>query len=244
MSGVKVLNRQLSINVPADVAGLLINGLSVIGASNALYAGDSAKLAQNQIRGRLKLDVRPTGGTTEDYAYQIRANSAKTSGTFLGIDNETHLTTSGAANVYSTRGVAVVDAGVTATGVYLVGTYGQARADGTLAGSGSMVAGLYGLIEASAAMTASHVASAWLDSHQADAVTGEHELLYMTNNGAAQMDQAIFIYPGDKITRLLKIDPTDTGMVEDATGETLTPVKKIKVMIDGVDYYLVAGTVA
>lgn len=240
----KVFNRGVRINVPSTRAGLVINGLSVVGAKNALYAGDTAKTAQNQIRGRLKLDVRPTGGTTEDYAFQIRSESGKTSGTHLGIDNETHLKASGTATVMSTRGVAVVDATYTQTGGTLVGVYGQARADGTVAGSAFM-AGLYGLIEeGGGAVTASHVASAWLDSHRNTAVTAEHELLYMTNNGTATMDQAIFIYPGDKITRLLKIDPTDTGMVDDATGQTLTPVKKIKVMIDGVDYYLVAGTLA
>lgn len=240
----KIFNRGVEINVPLDRVALKINGLNVFGVNGALYAGDTAKLAQNQIRGRLKLDVRPTGGTLEDYAFQIRSESGKTSGTHLGLDNETHLKATGAANIMSTRGVAVVDTGFTATAITLIGIYGQARADGTLAGEGSMMAGLYGLIEASAAITASHVCSAWLDSHQANAVTGEHELLYMTNNGAAQMDQAIFIYGGDKITRLLKIDATDAGMVDDATGQTLTPTKKIKVMIDGVDLYIVAGTVA
>lgn len=239
----KVFNRPVSINVPDDVVALVINGLNVFGVNNALYAGNAAKTAQNQIRGRLKLDVRPTGGTTEDYALQIRSESGKTTGTHLGIDNETHLKATGAANIMSTRGVAVVDATYTATGVTLIGVYGQVRADGNVAGS-SFMAGMYALVEASAAITASHVASIWLDSHQANAVTGEHELMYMTNNGAAQMDQAIFIYPGDKITRLLKIDPTDDGMVDSAVGKTLTPVKSIKVMIDGVDYYLVAGTLA
>lgn len=240
----KVLNRGLKISVPADQVALIINGLNVFGVNNALYAGNTAKTAQNQVRGRLKLDVRPTGGTTEDYAFQIRSESGKTSGTHLGIDNETHLKATGAANIMSTRGVAVIDTGYTATGVSLIGVYGQARADGTLAGSGSMMAGLYGLVEASAAITASHVCSAWLDSHQANAVTGEHELLYMTNNGAATMDQAIFIYPGNKITNLFTIDPTDTGLVDDATGQTLTPVKKINVKIDGVTYVIVAGTCA
>jgi hypothetical protein len=240
----KVYNRGVEINVASDKVALKINGLNVFGASNALYAGNSAKTAQNQIRGRLKLDVRPTGGTTEDYAFQIRSESAKTSGTHLGIDNETHLKATGAATIMSTRGVAVIDTGYTATGVSLIGVYGQARADGNLAGSGSMMAGIYGLIEASAAITASHVASAWLDSHQANTVTGEHELLYMTNNGAATMDQAIFLYPGNKITHLFTIDPTDDGLVDDATGETLTPVKKINVKIDGQTYVIHAGTSA
>lgn len=239
----KVFNRGVVINVPSTRIALKINGLSFVGANSALYAGNTAKTAQNQIRGRLKLDVRPTGGTTEDYAFQIRSESGKTTGSHWGIDSETHLKATGAANIMGVRGVAVVDATYTATAVTFIGAYGQVRADGNIAGA-SFMAGLYGLVEASAAITASHVASAWLDSHQANAVTGEHELLYMTNNGAAQMDQAIFIYPGDKITRLLKIDPTDNGMVDDATGQTLTPVKKIKVMIDDVDYYLVAGTLA
>jgi hypothetical protein len=66
----------------------------------------------------------------------------------------------------------------------------------------------------------------------------------MTNNGAATMDQAIFIYPGDKITHLFTIDPTDTGKVSDATGETLTAVKKINIKIDGTTYVIHAGTSA
>ena len=243
----KIFNRGVVINVPATKVALKINGLNVFGVNSALYAGNAAKTAQNQIRGRLKLDVRPTGGTTEDYALQIRANSAKTSGTFLGIDNETHLTATGAANVYSTRGVAVVDTGYTLTGAYLIGTYGQARADGTLAGGGSMMAGLYGLIEASAAITASHVASVWADSHQVNAVTGEHELLYMTHNGSATMNQAIFLR-GATISNLFTFD-TCTNMIEDATGQTLTPIKKIKVRIGTAaggytDYVILAGTAA
>ena len=226
--------------MPATKVGLQINGLNVFGANNALYAGNAAKTAQNQVRGRLKLDVRPTGGTTEDYAFQVRSESGKTSGTFLGIDNETHLKATGTASVFSTRGVAVVDTGVTLTGASLIGTYGQARADGTLAGSGSMMAGLYGLIEASAAITASHVCSAWLDSHQANAVTGEHELLYMTNNGAATMDQAIYLYGGDKITNFATFS-TCAGMISD-TAETGGTAKKIKINIGGVTHYINAYT--
>lgn len=240
----KVFNRGVEINVPLDQVALKINGLNVFGINGALYAGDVAKLAQNNIRGRLKLDVRPTGGTTEDYAFQIRSESGKTSGSHWGIDSETHLKATGAANIMGVRGVGVIDTGYTATGVSLVGVYGQVRADGALAGSGSMMAALYGLVEASAAITASHVASLWLDSHQANTVTGEHELMYMTNNGAARMDQAIFLYPGNKITHLLTIDPTDDGLVSDASGKTLTPLKAINVKIDGVTYVLVAGTIA
>ena len=231
----KVFNRAVRITVPANRVGLTINGMAVVGVNNALVAGNTAKTAQNQVRGRLKIDVRPTGGTTEDYALQIRSESAKTTGTHWGIDSETHLKATGATSIRGVQGVAVVDATYTATAVTLIGTYGQARADGTVAGA-SFMTGLYGLIEASAAITATHVTSAWLDSHQANAVTGEHDLLYMTNNGAAQMDQAIYVYGGDKITSLIKLQ-TVSGMVAD-TATTDGASKKIKINIDGTTYYI------
>ena len=62
----------LDVALSYAMAGLTVNGNSTLGAST--------KLSQNLVRGRLKLDVRPTGGTTEDYAYQIRSESGKTSG--------------------------------------------------------------------------------------------------------------------------------------------------------------------
>jgi hypothetical protein len=201
--------------------------------------GPIDKTGLNLLKGSLKVDVRPTGGSTADYAEQIRANSAKTTGTFLGFDNETHGVATGAASIISTRGVAVVDATYTATASTIIGTYGQARADGTVAGA-SFMAGLYGLVEASAAITASHVCSAWLDSHQANAVTGSHQLLYMTNNGAATMDEAIYVYGGNKITSLMELN-TVAGMVSD-TAETGGSSKKIKITIDGVVYYINAYT--
>lgn len=239
----KVFNRGVKINTKSTEVALVVNGLSLVGVNNALYAGNTAKTAQNQIRGRLKLDVRPTGGTTEDYAFQIRSESAKTTGTHWGIDSETHLKATGGASLRGVQGVAVVDATHTLTAGTLVGLYGQVRVDGTIAGA-SFMAALYGLVGPSTALTASHVCSAWLDSHQDEAVTGEHELLYMSNNGDATMDQAIFIYPGNKISHLFTIDPTDTGLVADATGESLTPVKKINVKIDGQTYVIHAGTSA
>lgn len=241
----KVFNRAVEINVPVTQVALVVNGLNFVGVNNALYAGNAAKTAQNQIRGRLKLDVRPTGGTLEDYAFQIRSESGKASGTHWGIDSETHLKASGSTTIRGVQGVAVVDTGYTLTGGSLIGVYGQARADGAIAGGAGFLAALYGLIEeGGGAVVASHVASLWLDSHRNTAITGEHELLYMTNNGQATMDQAIFLYPGNKISHLLTIDPADDGLVDDASGETLTPVKKINVKIDGTTYVIHAGTSA
>jgi len=204
----------------------------------SVQIGIDEKTGYNKLTGYTKVDYRPTA-CTNSYALQVRSTPTGTSGQFWGVDCETHLKATGAASIRSVQGVAVVDATFTATAVTLIGTYGQARADGNVAGA-SFMTGLYGLIEASAAITATHVTSCWLDSHQANAVTGAHDLLYMTNNGAAQMDQAIYIYGGDKITSLMELN-TVSGMVA-ATATTAGSSKKIKITIDGVVHFINAYT--
>lgn len=199
--------------------------------------GNAAKTAANTLRGRVKIDERPTGGTTEDYALQIRSESAKTSGTHWGIDGETHLKADGTTSLRGVQGVAVIDGTFTSSGGTLNGIYGQARVDGTLSTSG-FVAGIYGLIEASSAITASHVCSAWLDSHQANAVTGNHELLYMSNNGTASLDQVI--YASGQAEAFLHLN-TAGGPALNYVSDTATTdgaSKKIKILIEGVAYYI------
>jgi len=201
--------------------------------------GDPLKTGLTQLYGSLKVNTRPVGGTTADYGEQMRVVSGKTSGTQWGLDNETHVAANGTASIRAVQGVAVLDSTFTATGAYYIGVYGQVRADGTFTGAGFMAA-LYGVVEASAAITASHVCSCWLDSHQANVVTGSHELLYMTNNGAAVMDQAIYVYGGDKVTALMELN-TCVGMVSD-TATTAGTSKKIKITLDGVVHYINAYT--
>lgn len=191
-------------------------------------------------KGQTRFHRRPT---SEDYVIQLRSTSTKTSGTHWGMDAETHLIASGTASLRSVQGVAVLDATYTSTAGTLIGVYGQTRADGTFNAAGGFMAALYGVVEASAAITASHVCSLWVDSHQANAVTGNHELIYASNNGAATMDSVMYIYGGDLITNLFTIS-TAAGMVADATGESMTVTKKIKLNIDGDTVYLQAGTMA
>lgn len=221
----------------AQVEAALSAGNGMI-SSNVVISTDD-KLGHTLIRGRLKLDERPAGGTTEDYAFQIRSESAKTTGTHWGIDCETHVKANGSASVRSVQGVAVVDSTFTATSATYNGLYGQVRADGTFAGSGFLAA-IYGLVEASAAITASHVCSLWLDSHQVNAVTGSHQLLYATNNGTAVMDEFIYLYGGNNITAFVSFD-TCGGMVS-ATATTAGTSKKILINIDGSPYYINAYT--
>jgi hypothetical protein len=204
--------------------------------SNGPYEWDQ----QITFKGITRVHTRPTA---LDYTLQLRSTSTKTSGTHWGLDAETHLIASGTASLRSVQGVAVLDATYTSTNGTLIGVYGQVRADGTFNAPAGFMAGLYGLVEASAAITASHVCSLWVDSHQANAVTGSHELIYATNNGAAVMDSVMNVYGGNSITNLFSLN-TVGGMVADATGQTMTVTKKIKLDIDGSEVYLQAGTMA
>jgi len=204
--------------------------------------GNLLKTSYNKLTGYTKVDNRPAAGTSAgSYGLQVRGYHRDTSGNFTGVDCEADLYTTGTGSIRGIQGVAKVRNGITATGSTLIGAYGQARVDstGVLAGN-SFLVGLYGLIEASPAVTANHVTSCWLDSHQAEAVTGEHDLLYMSNNGAAVMDQAIYLYGGNSITNLMHLN-TVSGMVS-ATAETGGTSAKIKILIDGVTYYINAYT--
>jgi hypothetical protein len=167
-------------------------------------------------------------------SYEGKADTASTSGAFYGLWQDANIGATGTGSATAILGVATVEATKTVTGGTLIGTYGQVRADGTVAGS-ALMAGLYGLVEeGGGAITASHVASAWLDSHRNTAVTGSHQLLYMTNNGSATMDEAIYVYGGDKITSLFELN-TCGGMVGDKVDADIAfaHYRPVKVTIDG-----------
>lgn len=198
------------------------------------YIGNTAKTSYNRLAGYTKVDYRPTGGGTNSYALQIRHNIGAVTGAVSSLDHEVHMAVSNNNSVRGVQGVTVLDATFTATGATYNGLYGQFRSDGTFAGSG-FGAAIYGLVEASAEMTASHICSLWLDTHQALAVTGSYQLLYMTENGAEPLDQVMYIRtPGAKA--LMELD-TCTAFIGDGA-ETNGTAKKIKITIDGVAYWI------
>jgi len=223
-----------------DIVGDGSDGLLAVAGDNNVI-GNAEKTSYNKLTGHTKIDNRPSGGTSDDYAQQVRSESAKASGTHWGIDCETHLIVDSGASLRSVQGVAVIDAGKTLTDGGLYGVYGQARADGDVAGN-SFMAALYGLIEASSAVEVNHLTSLWLDSHQDNAVTGLHDLLYMTNNGAASLDQ--MIYMSGQAEALLSLNTAGgpaLNYVSD-TAETGGSSKKIKILIEGVTHYINAYT--
>lgn len=202
-------------------------------ATGQYYVNDTSKTATT-----LKIHNHLT--TASIGSYEGKTETVTSSGAFYGLWQDANANVSGTESITAILGVATVAATYTVTGGTIIGTYGQARADGTMAGSGFM-AGLYGLIEeGGGAITASHVCSAWLDSHRNTAVTGSHQLLYMTNNGSATLDEAIYIYGGDKTTAFVEFN-TCSGMVSD-TATTSGTSKKIKITVDGTVYYINAYT--
>lgn len=212
-----------------------------LGGSTNLI-GNVLKTSYNKLTGFTKIDNRPAEGTSAgSYALQVRGYHRDTSGNFTGVDCEADLKTTGTGSIRGVQGVGKIRSGITGSASTIIGVYGQAKVDtgGVMDGNSFLVA-LYGLIEASPAITANHVTSLWLDSHQAEAVTGEHDLIYMTNNGDATMDQAIHLYGGHKITNFIKFDTVD-GMVSSGA-ETGGTAKKIKIDIDGTTHFINAYT--
>lgn len=202
------------------------------GATNKI--GNAAKTSYNKLTGHSKFDNRPSGGTEDDYTIQVRSESAKTTGLHWGIDCETHLIADGSASLRSVQGVAVVDSGYTLTAGTLNGSYAQVRADGDVAGDSYLIAS-YALVGASVALTANHVASLWLDTHQAEVITGEYSLMYMTENGAEPLDQVIYLRtPGAGVFANF-VDCNEFIGNGQKSGGT---AKNIKIEIDGTDYWI------
>jgi hypothetical protein len=184
--------------------------------------------------------------TTGDYAYQLRTESNSATGNFFGMDCEVHQLIDRTAG--GVRGISIcgrLTASKTISGsANLIPFYGVLDIDGTLNSTGIFATGYLG-VDAGGTFTAvSHLTSLWLNSAQEGTVNGEHELLYMSNNGASVMDQAIYVYAGNKITNLFTIN-TATGMVSDATTAdyTFTKTRKVKVNVGGETGYLVVDII-
>ena len=184
--------------------------------------------------------------TAGDYAYQLRTEHNEATTDFFGMDCEVHQLISRTAN--GLRGLSMtgrLTAGTTISGsANMIPIYGNLDIDGTINGTGLFAAG-YFVVSAGGTFTAiGHLSSLWVDSHQEGTVTGEHELVYMTNNGASQMDNAFYIYAGNKITNLFTID-TASGMVSDSTTSdyTFTKTRKVKVVVGAETGYIIVDIV-
>jgi len=170
------------------------------------------------------LALYPKGGikhhdhlTTREYAYQLRTETTRTTTIFRGMDCEVHTgasVTAGGIHGFSMAMRVAAAHTVSGTVGSIAAIVGILDIDGT-ANSGTTVftAGNFKVNDGGTITAVNHLCSMWLDSTQEDAsFTGNHELLFMTNNGASVMDQAIFIYGGNSITNLFELN-TVSGMV-------------------------------
>lgn len=143
------------------------------------------------------------------------------------------------SGIRAVQGVSRLQASKTVAGGSIIGVYGQAANNGTINGAGAMVAALYGLLEAGGGTytAVSHMAACWLDSHITETITaGSFDLLYMTNNGETQVDNAFYVYGGNKITNLFNIN-TASGLAA-VTGVCNTAAGSLKVVVEGATKYL------
>lgn len=183
--------------------------------------------------------------TQESYAQQLRTEYNAATGQFFGMDMEVHQAVSRTAGSIvglhmTARNVSTATLSSTAqmhAGYFLLDN------DGTFNSSGIIAAALVGKVDAGGTFTAvSHLASLWLDSNQEGTVTGEHELLYMSNNGASVMDQAIYIYGGDKITNLFELNTVDNMVGAKVDADiAYAHYKKVNVTVDGEAGWILVG---
>jgi hypothetical protein len=184
--------------------------------------------------------------STGDYAYQLRTESNKATGDFFGMDCEVHSMISRTADMV--RGISmcgrVTAAKIMSGSSSIIPGYFLLDVDGVINGTG-LFAALVAKVDAGGTFTSiGHLASLWVDSTQEGSVTGEHELIYASNNGASQMDSFLYLYAGNKITNFFKID-TASGMVGDAVTAdyTFTKTRKVKVVVGGETGYLIVDIV-
>lgn len=198
----------------------------------------------------MKIHNRPA---TLGYTLEVRARPSDVDAEHFAVDStvdwrpdpdDTKTATGG--GLRAVQGVCRLDTDYTMVGGSLTGVYGQVANNGIVNGAGIIMAAGYMLIEDGGTYTQlSHLATLWLDSHLTKEVSaGESEFVYISNNAAHDFKQAIFVYAGNKIQRLLAIS-TASGMVSANVEGPNTPAatnrREIKISLDGEDYYLIAA---
>ncbi len=157
------------------------------------------------------------------------------------------------ASVYTLRGHVEVEGTLTSASgqQYIMGVHGRAIVTGAIVNGGAMVMGVKAEILNGGATTTtvSHMACLWADWQNKDTVTGETDILYLTNNSDKTMDNAIFIY-GHQVTNFVNFDATSKqgGMVTTGATHTATVTcdAKIKIKIGDDTFYIPAygGTIS
>lgn len=234
----KVINttQHGTITVGVDDTGY---DVKMFGATSGKYFLWDESADQAYIVGSLK---HHNHLTTESYGHQLRTEYNSATGDFFGIDAESHQAisrTAGGMRGFSMCARNVADQTMSSTANMCAG-YFLFDNDGTINGSGIQSA-LVAKVDAGGTFSGvSHLASIWADSTQEGTVTGEHELIYCSNNGASVMDRVIYVYGGNKISNLFEFNTCGTLVATGGTTLGGADPKKIAITIDGVQYYIPA----
>ena len=233
-------NKILKIRPAVDDTGYLQIGDGTLDMDVKVFLGDTTHYGMFNV-GTQTLDVHGKQKfhahlVTESYGAQFRTEYNAATGDFFGIDAEAHQQVSRTGG--GVRGLSMcarVVAGTTVSSTAnIIGGHFLLDNDGTLNGTG-LHAALVAKVDAGGTFTAvGHLASLWVDSLQEGTVTGSHELIYMTNNGASTMDQAIYLYGGNKISKLFELN-TCGGMIAAKVDADIVfaHYRKVAVTIDG-----------
>jgi hypothetical protein len=194
----------------------------------------------NGENGIWKFHARPTG---QEFVVEVKSNYTPLTGVHHMIWATAEYkpggdtAAAGAAGVHALSGIANLKSGRTMNGGSLSGLYGQFCNLGTMNGAGIFGSAIYGLIEDGGVFTeVSHLSALWLDSHLTKVVSaGKTEFLYISNNGSTVFDQAMYIWAGNKMTNLFRVD-SSAGMITSGSGSA--GGLKIQISLDGVPYFI------
>ena len=186
--------------------------------------------------------------TTLGSAVEIRARTVSNTPALYGIDCITYLRpavamTSGtpAAAMFQTW----LDSTYSMTDGYMFGIKAEVVNQGTMNGAGIVMAAVYAHVpNNSGTFTAVNIYTPmWLDWSEESTVTaGICTMMYISNNGTTPLTSILYINAGSTCTYLMVLNATGGIMTaaEVTADYTFTNYVTIRVLINGVVYYLIA----
>jgi len=197
-----------------------------------------------------------TTATTGKSAVKVQSAFSATTGYHVGAWFVGNYTGAGAAggSVYALRGHVAVTGTQTTVGAeaFIVGVHGRCAVTGTAYNSSAVYAGVLAQMLGGGTWTAANkVYALWVDNQLAtNPTSGTVAMVGIrqnNNSGTAVVDHVFDIY-GANIANFINFDSCiSSGFVSSGSvGSTAihkTACKTIKILIDGVDYYLIASTV-
>jgi len=197
-----------------------------------------------------------TTATTAMSAVKVQSAFSATTGYHVGAWFVGNYTGAGAAggSVYALRGHVAVTGTQTTVGAeaFIVGVHGRCAVTGTAYNSSAVYAGVLAQMLGGGTWTAANkVYALWVDNQLAtNPTSGTVAMVGIrqnNNSGTAVVDHVFDIY-GANIANFINFDSCiSSGFVSSGSvGSTAihkTACKTIKILIDGVDYYLIASTV-